>query len=121
MEQIFLLFLTKYIYLTYFLINLKLLRVGFFNAGILHKNLYRLILKNILDRLRPTQSKNLSLSLNYFSNSPGFSTIFIIYLFAPLRRSSYFLLKIYCLLVPLQFLPPCSSVSNLLFVENFSY
>ena len=81
------------------LINLKLLlkkldvRVEFLNTGNLHKNLYKLILKYIFDRLKPTQSKDSSLYLNLFSNSPCFPTIFIIFLFAPFNRSSYFFTK----------------------------
>ena len=35
-------------------------RIKFFNTGNLHKNLYKLVLKYMLDRLRPTLLKNLS-------------------------------------------------------------
>ena len=53
---------------------------------------YILILKYILDRLRPTQSKNSSYSLNLFRSSPCFPTMFII-LFSPFKRFSYFFTK----------------------------
>ena len=82
-----------------FLIILKLLlkqlyvRADFFNTGNLHKNLCKLTLKYIIDRLRPRPSKNSSLSLNLFSNSPCFPTISMIFQFAPFKRTSYFFAK----------------------------
>ena len=70
MEQILLLFLTKYLnirfiyFLDYFKNALKitLCEVQFFNTGNLHKNLWNLILKYRLDLLRATQLKKSSSS-----------------------------------------------------------
>ena len=101
-----------------FLINLKLLlkqldvKVEFFNTGNLHKNLYKPILKYILDRLRPIGSKSSSLSMNLFNNSPCLPTILIIFLFAPFKISSYFFTKDKPAFSSLNFLPPHSCVNN---------
>ena len=101
MEEIFLYFVTimSAFALHIFLINLKFLlkylavRVEFFSFGYLHKNLCKLILKYMLDRLKPTLSKSSSLSLNLSSNFPYFLTIFIIFLFVLFKRSSYFFIS----------------------------
>ena len=76
--------------------------------------MYNLILKYILDRLRPTQSKKSSSSLNFFNNSPCFLTIFMIFLFAPFKRFHIFLLNIYHRSASLHFLLLCSFTNHLL-------
>ena len=68
-------------------------RVEVFNTGNLHKNLYNLILKYKLDRLRPTQSKNSSRYLNPSRSLSCFPTMSITFLLAPFKRFSYFFIK----------------------------
>ena len=86
--------------------------MNFFDTGNLDKNLYDLIWKYILDRLRPTRSKIYSLSLNVFNNSPCFPTMFMIFLFAPFKRSSYFFTKDIPSFSSFAFLPSRSSVNH---------
>ena len=135
MEQMFLLFFTKHVYicLTYLLINLKLplkqleVKVDF---SILE--IYIIIYINLFENAQQIELGQERENIHYFTvslflylltNSPCFPTIFIIFMFAPLRILScqYFLLKIYCFLVLFCFLPPCSSLNKLLFVQNFFY
>ena len=73
--------------------------------------MYKPVLKYVLNRLRPTRSKNSSVSINYFSNSPCFMTVLIIFPFASFKRST-FLLKIYRLAAPSRFLLPHSCVNS---------
>ena len=47
--------------------------------GYLVKNLYRFIIKQIVEWLRPNVSKNSSKSLNHFSSWPSFAAILIIF------------------------------------------
>ena len=61
--------------------------------------------------------KNSSLSLNLLSNSPCFPTMFMVFVFSPFRSSSYFLIKEIASFDSAHFLPPCSALNNLPYLQ----
>ena len=73
----------------------------------------------MLDRVRPTLSKNSSSSLKRLRSTPYFPTMFIIFLFAPFKRSSHNLTKAMPSFVSiLRFLLLCSTPNNPLLHSN---